>query len=165
MTWNRILVIGVAALAAGCTTKDEAVYWTQKKGDSVVVHHIRQTSAGLVDSTEKLSSKQFDDGALGKYDLPKDKRFSVVGLDQPVKLADKNKIAEAKKKEPESNLAEVKSELHQLRSQVADMAAHNRRLEEKLNAPAQAQEPSETETQDYQQQTAQGLPDAPRLSQ
>jgi hypothetical protein len=163
MTWNRILVIGAAALAAGCTTKDEAVYWTQKKGDSVVVHHIRQTSAGLVDSTEKLSSKQFDGGTLEKYDLPKDKRFSVVGSDQPVKLADKNEIAESKKKEPESNLAEVKSELRQLRSQVADVASQNRQLEEKLNAPAQSQEPSESAAQDRQPQTAQE--DAPRLSQ
>jgi hypothetical protein len=165
MTWNRILLIGAAALAAGCTTKDEAVYWTQKKGDSVVVHHIRQTSAGLVDSTEKLSSKQFDGGALEKYDLPKDKRFSIVGSDQPVKLADKNKMAKSKTKGPESNLAEVKSELQQLRSQVADMASQNRRLEEKLNAPAQAQEPTESATQDRQQQAAQENSDAPRLSQ
>src|SRR6266446_6972806 len=98
---NRIVTLGLAVLAAGCATKDEASYWT-KKSDLLIVHHIKKTSSGLIDSTEKLSTKKVDDGLLDKYDVPKDKYYSVLASDQPVKLADKGKKPELKKKEPES---------------------------------------------------------------
>jgi hypothetical protein len=155
---NWSLVIGLTALASGCATTKQVTeaYWTEKSGIAVV-HHV----SGKVDSIEKLSEKPLTSDEVDAANLPKGKYFKVVESHvdapvKPIKANDSNPKKDAKKDSDGSKLEEVTSQLHDLKGQVAAVAAQNKRLQEQINSS-----PAPQPTQPEPQQEA----DAPRISQ
>lgn len=60
--------ISLAVCLSSCASNKEAVYW-QKKGDRIVVHHVRHTPKGTADRTEMLTSKMVTPDEIKVYDL------------------------------------------------------------------------------------------------
>jgi hypothetical protein len=149
-----LLLFGLIALVSGCATKQAATtYWTTK-GGVVVVHHI----VGKLDTTEKLEQKQLSKDKLKAVDLPKGNYFEVVeGHDQvisrPASVPPKKNTETPKK----DNLAEVTSQIRDLKRQVQAVQAQNQRLQEQLAAP--------TSEKTAQQDHADGQDPDVRLSQ
>ena len=129
---RMLLLLGLIALVSGCATKQAAAtYWTTK-GGVVVVHHV----VGKLDTTEKLEQKQLSEDKLKAVDLPKGNYFEVVeGHDQvisrPASVPPKKNTEKPKK----DNLAEVTSQIRDLKRQVQAVQAQNQRLQEQLAAP------------------------------
>ena len=128
---RMLLLFGLIALVSGCATKQAATtYWTTK-GGVVVVHHI----VGKLDTTEKLEQKQLSKDKLKAVDLPKGNYFEVVeGHDQVISrpAVPPKKNTETTKKD---NLAEVTSQIRDLKRQVQAVQAQNQRLQDQLAAP------------------------------
>ncbi len=126
---RMLLLLGLFALVSGCATKQAATtYWTTK-GGVVVVHHV----VGKLDTTEKLEQKQLSEDKLKAVDLPKENYFEVVeGHDQVISRPAPRKNTEKPKKD---NLAEVTSQIRDLKRQVQAVQAQNQRLQEQLAAP------------------------------
>jgi hypothetical protein len=174
---NITLTAGACAcaLVAGCTTTTkQTMYWTEKSG-VVVVHHVQ---AG-VDRIEKLSAQKLSDSDVQAQHLPEGKYFKVVEaeqvLNQPAKHVESgipktmqdskqgvngSKLAEISKQSGSSN-DRIAEKIADIRREVQTVAAENRRLQEQISASAQ----QSVQQGSQQQETAQQIPDAPRLSQ
>jgi hypothetical protein len=136
------LLIGLV-LVSGCSTTKQvtATYWTQKSG-VIVVHHV----VGKVDSMEKLSDKELTSAEVDTHNLPKGKYFKVAESHadapaKPLKASDQP----PKKDSDGSKLADVTSELRDLKRQISAVSAQNQRLQDQINAAAQ--QPSRQEAQ------------------
>jgi hypothetical protein len=119
------------------------------------VHHIVRK----VDSIEKLSEKPLDQAEVDAVNLPKGKYFSIVEshADAPVKASPTPK-KDAKKDPDGAKLAEVRSELHDLKTQVSRL---NEQIADRSPAP---QQPPAADSQGIAQET-QREAEMPRLSQ
>jgi hypothetical protein len=151
------LLISVATIASGCATKEKATtYWTEKSGIAVV-HHI----VGKVDNIEKLSEKPLRADQVDSYNLPKGKKYFTVvesHSDVPKATPTPEPKKDDKKESTGSKLADVTSQLHDLKRQISDVAEENKRLQEQLAAGQQQAQPEAP-----QQQTENA--DSPHMSQ
>ena len=164
---RRLLVIGLSALAFGCTTAPkQTTYWTEKSG-IVTVHHV----VGAVDQTETLTKKQLTKDEVAVYKLPKGKYFRVESEHIDPRTASSK--AEAKgtqpaKAEPAAKTKDMEGgasndriaeKVDALKREVETVAAENRRLQDQITASAAQAAPLD------RQPTVQQDTDAPRLSQ
>jgi phage tail sheath protein FI len=152
------LLISVATIASGCATKEKATtYWTEKNGIASV-HHV----VGKVDNIEKLSEKPLTVDQVDNYNLPKGKKyFTVVESHANIPKATPTPAPKKddKKESTGSKLADVTSQLHDLKRQISEVAAENKRLQEQLAAGQQQAQP------EVPQQTANAAEAPPRMSQ
>ena len=130
---------------SGCATKQvSATYWTSKAG-VVTVHHV----AGKLDSTEELIDKQLSATEVKTAGLPKGKYFSVLEGHAAVVSP-----TPSPKKEPQKTdaLADVASQLKDLKREVREMQVENQRLQQQLNTSSEKAPPAAQETAQAQLQ-------------
>ena len=136
---RMFLICGLVALS-GCATKQvSATYWTTKAG-VVTVHH----EAGKLDSTEELIDKQLSATEVETAGLPKGKYFRVVEGHAAVV----SPTPSPKKKEPQKSdaLADVASQLKDLKREVREVQVENQRLQQQLNTSSEKAPPAVQET-------------------
>lgn len=148
----RIIPVGLLISLVGCASTKQVTttYWTEKAGVASI-HHV----VGKSDSIEKLTQKPLTSDEAEAANLPKGKYFKVIDshADAPVKPSQTPK-KDTKKDSDSTKLAEVKSEIHDLRTQVS-------RLKDQLATQSPAPSPdTQAVAQETQQEAAQ-----PRLSQ
>jgi hypothetical protein len=135
------LICGLIAMS-GCANKQvSATYWTTKAG-VVTVHHV----TGRLDSTEKLIDKQLSATEVKTAGLPKGKYFSVLEGHAAVV----SPTPSPKKKEPQKTdaLADVASQLKELKREVREMQVENQQLNTSSGkAPPAVQETVQAELQ------------------
>jgi hypothetical protein len=153
----RIIVFaGLLALSSCATKQPTTTYWTEK-GGIAIVHHV----VGTVDRVEKLTETPIKKDvaeslpAKGKYFQVVDATVNVAPKAKPSPSASPKK--DEKKESTGSKLANVTSQLHDLKRQISDVAAENKRLQEQLAAGQQQAQP------EAPQQTANA--ETPRMSQ
>jgi hypothetical protein len=139
-----LLLFGLVALS-GCATKQAATsYWTTKAG-AVTVHHL----VGKFDTTEKLQQKQLNKEQVKSAGLPQGKYYQVaeghevIASPSPTPKKNENQGKGAE-------LAEVTSQIKDLKRQVKAVREENQQLQQQLQA---SQKPAAPQTAQVEEQS------------